>query len=257
MSAPAPQPSSPPAPLPGAWRRWLAPALLLVAIVLAWIPALHAPFTYDDRIEVVGNRTIRWLDSVGAIASYNTSRPLLILTYALNWRVGGLDPFGYHVVSLLIHAVNALLAWRLARRLLSPERAALVAAVWALHPMTTEAVTYVTGRSDALEATAWLVGLTAWLDYRRGEARARWVAVGAVVAGLLTKEVGVLLPVALLAVDRWLAPRGAARWRDHLPFWIAGAAAVAVRLLVYGWPAPEVPRSALAQLLSQAEVWIR
>ncbi len=241
-------------------RRRMGPLVLLAAIALAWLPALRAPFTYDDRIEVVGNRTIRWLDSVGAIAAYNTSRPLLILTYALNWRLGGLDPLGYHVLSLVIHGVNALLAWRLAARLLPPLHAALVATLWALHPMTTEAVTYVTGRSDALEATSWLITLAAWLDFRRAaDARAartqRALTVAAVVAALLTKEVGVLLPVALLAVDRWLVP--APRWRDHAFFWVAGAAAVAVRLGVYGWPAAEVPRSALAQLLSQAEVWTR
>lgn len=228
---------------------------LLVAVGVAWAPAMHAPFTYDDRIEVVGNRTIRWLDDVGAIAGYNTSRPLLIATYAFNWWLGGLDPFGYHVLSVGLHALNAVLAWRLARRLLSPTRAALVTGLWALHPLTTDAVTYITGRSDALEATWWLVALTAWIDFRRGVPRARGLAIAAVGAALLTKEVGVLLPVALLAVDRWLAP--APRWRDHLVFALAGAAAVALRLLMYGWPAPEVPRGAGAQLLSQAEVWGR
>ncbi|MDP2304865.1 MAG: tetratricopeptide repeat protein [Pseudomonadota bacterium] len=233
---------------------------LLAAIVVAWAPAMHAPFTYDDRIEVVGNRTIRWLDDVGAIASYNTSRPLLIVTYAFNWWLGGLEPFGYHVLSVGIHAINALLAWRLAGRLVTPGRAALVASLWALHPLTTDAVTYITGRSDALEATAWLVALTAWIDHRRGSPRARTVAVVAVGAALLTKEVGALLPVALLAIDRWIvAPkeRDARRWRDHLVFAGAGAAAVALRLWMYGWPKAEVPRDAVVQVLSQAEVWGR
>jgi Flp pilus assembly protein TadD len=230
-------------------------AALLVAIVVAWAPAMHAPFTYDDRIEVVGNRTIRWLDDVGAIASYNTSRPLLIVTYAFNWWLGGLDPFGYHVLSVAFHALNAVLAWRLAGRLVAPARAALVAGLWALHPMTTDAVTYVTGRSDALEATWWLVAVTAWIDHRRGAPRARLVALAAVAAALLTKEVGLLLPVALLAVDRWIAV--APRWRDHLVFAGAGAAAVVLRLWMYGWPAAEVPRAASVQLLSQAEVWGR
>ena len=236
-------------------RRALVAALLVLAIAAAWAVALHAPFTYDDRIEVVGNRTIRWLDAVGAIASYNTSRPLLIATYALNWRLGGLDPFGYHVLSAAIHALNALLAWRLASRLVSPERAALATTLWALHPMTTDAVTYVTGRSDALEATSWLVALTAWIDHRRGAPWGRTVAIGAVIAGLLTKEVGLLLPATLLAVD---AVSGRApRWRDHLVYGGAVALAFALRLTMYGWPAAEVPRGALAQLLSQAEVWSR
>ncbi|MDP2312305.1 MAG: tetratricopeptide repeat protein [Pseudomonadota bacterium] len=236
-------------------RRWLGAALLVVAIVVAWIPALHAPFTYDDRIEVVGNRTIRWLDDIGAIARYNTSRPLLIATYALNWRLGGLDPFGYHVLSVALHATNALLAWRLASRLVTPTRAALVASLWALHPLTTDAVTYITGRSDALEATAWLVAITAWIDHRHGVRHTRGVALAAVAAALLTKELGLLLPVALLAVDRWLVP--SPRWRDHLVLWAAGAAAAALRLGMYGWPDPELPRSAIAQVLCQAEVWSR
>jgi hypothetical protein len=253
---PAAAPEAPvPPPRPGAPRLPRAGlAALLGAITLAWAPALHAPFTYDDRLEVVGNRTIRWLGDLGAIAGYNTSRPLLIATYALNWWIGGLDPLGYHLLSVGIHALNAWLAWRLAARLVTPERAALVAATWALHPMVTEAVTYVTGRSDALEGTAWLVALAAWIDHRRGAPRARIVAILATVAALATKEVGVLLPVALLAVDRWLAPRP--RWRDHVLFSGAGVAAVALRVAMYGWPAPEVPRSALAQILGQAEVWV-
>jgi tetratricopeptide (TPR) repeat protein len=240
--------------------RALLAAALLLAIGLAWAPGLDAPFTYDDRIEVVGNPAIRWLDDLGTIAEYNTSRPILILTYAVNWHFSGLDPRGYHLMSVAIHMVNALLAWRLGARLLPGPRAAFVAALWALHPMTTEAVTYITGRSDALEATWWFVGLTAWIDHRRGVSGARWVALAAAAAALATKEVGLLLPLAFVAVDRWAVPPRTgerARWRDHAPVFAAGALAVLVRLTVYGWPQPEVPREALAQLLSQAEVWAR
>lgn len=236
-------------------RALAARLALVVAIALAWAPALRAPFTYDDRLEVVGNRTLRRLAELDAIAAYNTSRPVLIFTYALNWRLGELDPFGYHLLSLAIHAVNALLAWRLAARLLSPGRAAVVAAIWALHPMTTEAVTYVTGRSDALQATWWLLGVTAWLDHRRGKRGAAALTGVSVLLALLTKETGWLLPVALLAVDAWLAPTR--RWREHLPWFGLVAVAVAVRLGVYGWPAPEVPRPAVAHVLAQAEVWVR
>ncbi len=228
---------------------------LILAIFCAWLPALRAPFTYDDRIEVVGNRSIRLLGNVDAILTYNTSRPFLVATYALNWWLGGLDPLGYHLLSLAIHAINAWLAWRLAARLLSPDRALLASALWALHPMTTEAVTYVTGRSDALEATAWLVALTAWIDHRAGRPHMRAVAVAATVVAMGTKEVGLLLPVVLLSVDRWIAPRP--RWRDHLPFLAIGIAAVSLRLTMYGWPQPEVPRGSLTQLISQAEVWAR
>lgn len=234
--------------LPGPFRV----ALLLAAILLCWWPALHAPFTYDDRIEVVGNRTLRTISELGAIAAYNTSRPLLILTYAFDWRLNGLDPFGYHVTSLVIHAANALLAWRLARRIVPFP--ALVAALWTLHPMTTEGATYITGRSDALEATSWLIAITAWIDHRAGRPYQRWIAWGAVATALLTKETGILLPAVLVAVDRFLT---AGRLRDHLLPWILGFGAVAARVWTYGWPRPEVPRPLLDHASSQAEAWLR
>lgn len=229
-------------------------ATLTLLVALAWCRVLDAPFTYDDRIEVVGNRTIRFLSEPGAIVTYNVSRALLILSYALNWELGGLDPRGYHVVSIAIHAVNALLAWRFAARLVSAERAMIAAALWALHPMTTEAVTYITGRSDALQATSWLLVLTGWVDYRRGDRRALLVVIVFMFAALFTKEIALLLPVALWALDRALGIP--TRVRTWLPFVGVGAAAVALRVAVAGWPVPEVPRSALAQLLSQAEVWL-
>lgn len=241
------------------WTGRRAALLLVAAVVLAWIPALDAPFTYDDRIEVVGNRTLRFLGEVGAIAGYNTSRPLLIATYAVDWRLWGLEPTGYHVVSLAIHALNAVLALRLLRRFLPPERAALGAALWAVHPMCTEAVTYVAGRSDALCATFWLLALGSWIDACRGgpgRARATLATIAATVAALLTKETAVALPFALLAADAFVARPGKVRWRAYAPFVGLLAAAGALRLATYGWPAPEVARSALAHVAGQAEAWV-
>ncbi len=227
--------------------------LLAAAVVLAWSRVLGAPFTYDDRIEVVGNRTLRSLGEWSAIAGYHPNRPLLIGTYALNWAWGGLDPTGYHVVSLAIHVLNALLAWRLALRLLSPDRAFLAAALWALHPMTTEAVTYITGRSDGLSGTFWLLALVGWIDHRRGR-RGPALAWGAALAALLTKEMAVCLPLVFLATSRFLLD-DRPPWRAWAPPVVAVAVAAGVRVMAWGWPVAEVPRGAWAQLCSQAESW--
>lgn len=236
----------------GRLARWGPYLLLAGAVALGWAHSLDAPFTYDDKIEVVGNPTLRALDRVDAIASYNTSRPLLILTYALNWRLGGLDPFGYHLVSVLIHAVNAGLAWSVLRRLGDARVALAAALLWAVHPMTTESVTYVTGRSDALCATFWLAATRSWLDHLDGRA-GRAPTVAFAVAALLTKEVAVGLPVVLVGLAALRGrPTG---WRTWAPFVAAVALAAAVRVGVYGWPAPEVARSALTQVHAQAEAW--
>lgn len=226
---------------------------LFAAVLLAWAPALRAPFTYDDRIEVVGNRTLRALGEVGAIAAYNTSRPLLVATYALDWWIGGLEPLGYHLVSLAIHVVNVALVLALLGRWLAPSRALLGAALWALHPMTTEAVTYVAGRSDALCATFLLGATLAWVDHLRGR-RGPALAVACVGAGLLTKETAAVAPLLLWAVGALLEGRPA-RARALAPFVALLAAAAAVRLGVYGFPAGEVARAPLDQLTTQAVAW--
>lgn len=235
---------------------WRVPAALAAAVALLWAPTLAHPFVYDDKIEVVGNPTIRVLTEWSAVATYNYARPLLIATYALNWAWGGFSPVGYHVVSIAIHALNVVLAYRLVGRFLPVERAALAAAAWGLHPMVTEGVTYIAGRSDALCATWWLVALGAWVDHARGR-RGPGLAWAAVVAGLLTKEVAVLLPAALLAahllVLRRPLDRAAVRGLAA-PVVLVGVAGL-VRVLAYGVPRPEVERALLDHVGSQAVAW--
>ncbi len=232
----------------------LAPVAML-AVALTWAAGLHAPFQYDDKVEVVGNPTIRVFTELGAIARYNVSRPLLIATYAVNWAVGGLDPVGYHAVSLAIHVLNVGLAgWLLqrilARTALASERAAWVAwaaaACWGLHPMAVQGVTYVTGRSDALCATWWLAASIAWLA-----GRDRWTLV-LVACALLTKEVAVLLPAWL-----WiLRPPAPGSRRAAVGMALLVAAGGVLRVGVMGWPRPESARGALDQVASQGDAWL-
>ena len=230
-------------------RGLLTLAIVAVAIVAAWLPAMGAPWVYDDKIEVVGNRSIRLLEELGAIATYNTSRPLLIATYALNWRLGGFDPLGYHVVSVAIHVLNVLLVARLCRHFTDPTRALLAATLWGLHPMCIEAVTYISGRSDALCATGWLLAMIAWAEDRRALA---WIATG---AALLTKETALAIPIALWGVDRALGRPTALRAMAPAAGLIGAASAL--RLAMYGWPAGEVPRDAWVQAATETEGWTR
>ena len=149
--------------LPPAERRvrWAVAVVVLLSALL-YLPALEGPFVYDDRIEVVGNPTLRDLRAPGAILGYNPSRTLVILGFALDWALWGLDPRGYHLTNLLLHALDTWLAWRLARRVLPDARALLATALWALHPMAAESVAYVTGRSDAMCAhNSWPAALAA------------------------------------------------------------------------------------------------
>lgn len=238
----------------------LAPLLLVLAVAAAWANSLAAPFTYDDRIEVL-HPALRDLGAPETILSYNPGRFLVLTSYAVNWALGGFDPLGYHLLSVGLHALNAVLVWRCFGRLLAPGRAAAGAALWALHPMCTESVTYVAGRSDAMAATTALVALTAWIDDSRSPSpRARAVAVIAVLAGMVTKETAFATPLLLLAADLFLV--AGSRWRlvrvgRYAPLAVLLVAAGTGRLLMAGWPVPEVPRSLFAHVASQGEVWLR
>ena len=182
-----------------------ASLVLAAAVILAYANALTGPFQFDDYNVIVHNPAVHslpaWLDSMPGI------RPLLKLTYTLNW-VADPRPIGFHAVNVLVHAVNAILVYRLLRLLReehpAPDWAPLAGALlFALHPVQTEAVTYVSGRSVSLMATFYLGSLLAWLHMDRGEAGSKWrlLSAGLFGAALLVKESAVTLPFALLLLD--------------------------------------------------------
>jgi len=247
---------------------WLA---IVAVIAIAFFNGLHAPFVYDDKIEVVGNQTIRDLGQLVAVLEYNVSRMLLILSYAWNYRSFGLDPFGYHVTSVVIHALGVWSALNLAHRLgvlaghRRPVWAALAAgSIWAVHPMVTEGVTYITGRSESLCALFVFSTLSLWAGALLAEKETGGVSIGlrlsAIVLGFLsmgTKEVALMIPFALIWME-WLLGSGRPKWRWYIPFLGAIILGVAGRVLYAEHLLPsEVDRPFLVQVSTQAEVWLR
>jgi tetratricopeptide (TPR) repeat protein len=249
--------------------RWLGFGLLALLVGLAWANGLSGAFTYDDKVEVVGNRTIRTLEHWDAVLAYNASRPLVILSWALDWRLWGLDPTGYHVVNVLIHLLNAGLAFLLGEEicrrleLRQPLLPALIAAaLWAVHPMTTEAVTYITGRSESLCATFYLAAVLCWMRWRRGEDSFQLLlALGAFLLAAATKEVAATIPATLLLLELLLPgarPMGRRGWLGLAPFWLLLVGGAVARKLVYGVFTTDLwLRPPGVQLATEAEVVLR
>jgi protein O-mannosyl-transferase len=227
-------------------------ALTADLAVLVYLNALQNPFVYDDLVGVVRNAALVEGGSLAALLRQNVFRPVVSLSFALDHGLWGLSPRGFHVTSVLLHAVNAALVFVLARhavadwRARTPDRArdgdvvALVAgAVFAVHPMMSEAVGYVSGRGDVLAATFALLAL---LVLRRGLLEPAWGLPGAVLAlaGVATKEVAVVVPVVLLAWDRLLLDPDAAAQRRrllgwHLPVLAAAGALGVARAASFFW----------------------
>jgi len=227
-----------PAPHRAGWG-WYA-AIGAAAAVVAFIvygPSLHGPFLFDDSFlpfALTGNDPLRnWISGF---------RPLLMLTYWFNVRLSGDDTFSYHVLNVLLHCAASGVMFLVVRRLLEWSglekarvnlMAGFAAAIFLLHPVQTESVAYLAGRSEALSVLLFLSAYAIFL-YRRNAA-ASWGNVAAVLAvfaaALLAKEHTVVLPALLLLTDFWWNPgfsfEGIRRnWRLYLPMAVGAVGGV-------------------------------
>jgi tetratricopeptide (TPR) repeat protein len=225
------------------WR----PALLVAVGLAVYANSLRGPFIFDDSHVIVDNALLRHpLQSWQAISL--GVRPVVAWTLAANYALGGLDVRGYHLVNVLIHVLAGVVLYGLVRRTLllpqyrarygeaAPGLALAAALLWLVHPLQTEAVTYVTQRAECLMGLCYL--LTLYLTLRGATAdrgRAAWyaAAVLACLLGMGSKEVMVTAPLAVLLYDRaFLSPSWAEVFRRRWPLY-AGLAAT--------WPLLTVP----------------
>lgn len=140
-------------------------------------------------------------------------RPLPTWLTAVNYRLGGLDPFGYHAVNVLLHLANALLLFGLIRRTGAAALFAFSAALlWMVHPLATEAVNYVVQRTELMMAAALLATLYAAVRFAE-KPRSPWgrLSVAACALGMASKEVMGVAPVLVLLYDRVFLSDS---WRD-------------------------------------------
>lgn len=217
MSADPVRPASLPVP------RWVestpaAVGLIALATLAAYANSFAVPFLFDDVASIVENPTLRSLwplsgpltpPAEGGLTV--SGRPLLNLSFAVNYAVSGLEVWSYHLVNLLIHGAAAVILYLLVRLTLAsqrPERAALVAVgaalLWVVHPLQTESVTYVVQRAESLMGLGVLGALYAFARGLHSSRPGRWWIAATLVSWLAvaTKEVAVLIPVLALAYDR-------------------------------------------------------
>jgi tetratricopeptide (TPR) repeat protein len=236
---PKPQVKRTDTPQAGRWPFLAAAAAAFVVAVWAYGPALHGEFLFDDNglsftLPGATAPLSTWIHGV---------RPVLQFSYWLNSQLSGDDPFSYHVVNLLLHCMTSGLIFLIVRRLLAwsgVEKArqsllaGLAALLFLLHPVQTEAVAYLAGRSDGLSTLFAAAALTIFL-YRK-ETSATWIVVVEVLAffglALLSKEQTVALPALLLLTDFWWNPGFSLRgifgnWRLYVVMALGAAGGVA------------------------------
>lgn len=199
-------------------------ALVAAAALAAYLPSFGGAFQFDDYNVIVNYPTVHsWallFERAGAGV-----RALLKASYTLNWTLGGGSTFGFHLVNVALHALNAALLFFIGRRIfpLHPNASLVAALLFALHPAQTEAVTYISGRSVSLMGSFYLGSLLLYLRNSR-------LSVIPFILALGVKETAVTLPAALLLIE--LVRPGRASWRLQLPHWLVLAAGGLVILLV-------------------------
>ena len=204
--------------------------LLLVAALVAYLPALRGTFLWDDAGHVTNPALQSWSGlfriwfEPGATQQYY---PLLHSAFWLEHRIWGDAPLGYHLINVLWHAASACLFVTLLRRLAVPG-ALLAGFVFVLHPVAVESVAWVSEQKNTLSLVFYLAAALAWLRFET-DRRPRRYAVATLwfVAALLTKSVTATLPAALLVIAWWR--RGRLSWRADvrplLPWFVLGVAA--------------------------------
>src|ERR1035438_8682098 len=233
---------------------WLAAAVIVLGILAAFHNSFRGAWVFDDFPSIRDNPTLRHLWPPGPALSPPpggttvSGRPILNLSFAINYALGGADVRGYHALNLAIHVFAALTLFGVIRRTLGrtalPGRALLiafaVALLWGVHPLQTESVTYIVQRAESLMGLFYLLTIYAFIrgaeaQDRPGQLAARgWFAI-AVVACLLgagTKEVIVSAPLICLLYDRtFLAGTFREAWHRRRTVYLG----LASSWLLLGW----------------------
>lgn len=231
----------------------LAPLLIVAAVAAVYANALHGPLLMDDASTVARNVSIRELWPISRFFTHDVpgslrGRPLVSLSFAINLAVGDTDLLGYRLVNILLHAMTGLMVFAVLRRTLpallvtltpreetvaasesTPQGDAMAlvcALLWAVHPLNTEVVNYLTQRTESMMAFWFMTALYFAIRGAGRPGERRWVVAAAMSTWLavMSKEVALLLPLVVAGWDRvYVFPSFRAAWQARWRLYLAMA----------------------------------
>ncbi len=223
------------------WWQWLGLGAVLCVVVLAgYWPALRGGFIWDDKVLLTESPLVHAAD--GLYRFWLTTQapdywPLTSTTFWVEWRLWGMDPLGYHLTNLALHAAEALLVWVILERL-GVWGAYLAGLLFAAHPVNVESVAWIAQRKNLVAMLFFLLAILFWLESERGEGANRgsargwyWASVVMFVLAMLGKGSVAPLPAVLLLLVWW--QRGRLGVRDLVrvvPFGVVSVVLVVVNV---------------------------
>jgi tetratricopeptide (TPR) repeat protein len=192
-----------------------------VICLLAYANTFKVPFQFDDKESIVENHTIKNLGALIKPSAVKNIRYIGVLTFALNYKVNGLDVTGYHIVNLFIHIINALIVyWLIVLTFSTPflEKSELkdssnllalfTALLFACHPVQTQAVTYIVQRFASLATMFYLFSLVMYVKARLGQTTFSTstltfysLSLVSTILAMKTKEIAFTLPVVIAVYE--------------------------------------------------------
>jgi tetratricopeptide (TPR) repeat protein len=178
--------------------------------VICYLPALHGEFTnWDDNQYVTENNTIKqWSgDNIRKLFSEEVAgnfHPLTMLSFAINYQLGGEDPFSYHLINLILHILNSILVFYFIYLICNRKLfiAAATALLFAIHPMHVESVAWISERKDVLYAFFFLLSSICYYKFLiKSENRFYFLAIFLFILSLLSKPAAVILPLVLILLQ--------------------------------------------------------
>ncbi|MEW6556795.1 MAG: tetratricopeptide repeat protein [Elusimicrobiota bacterium] len=223
----------------GIEKNWFLLCGIIIVTVIIYFPSLKVPFIFDDIAKIVENPDIRQLSNLKTklfepytdknryINKNDPSRPVVSLTFTLNYYFGKLNTFGYHLFNLTVHIFNIILIFILTKKIISFFPSTLlpstflplfVAFFFAVHPANTHSVTYIFSRSVLLSTLFFLLAVLLFLKYEKSHI-SYLLSLICFILSVFSRSDAVVLPVILLVFDYIFLSRPL-RIGYHLPFWI-------------------------------------
>ncbi len=190
------------------WNRPYWPGLLIIVLLtfLAYSPALNGDFLWDDDLHITKKKTVIGEESFKRIWTTSDAvyYPLVLTTFWVEWRLWNGQPMGFHIVNVLLHAINAVLLCFLFQQL-GIKWAWLGGAIFALHPVHVESVAWITELKNVQSGFFYLLTLLFYLRFLDNRKK-QWYSATLIMflAALLSKPSTVMLPVILLIIHWWL-----------------------------------------------------
>jgi protein O-mannosyl-transferase len=231
------------------WKRYgtfVICVILVVSTLTVYHRVLNYGFVnYDDSDYVVKNKQVRsGLSCEGIVWAFTTGEagnwhPLTWLSLMLDSQLFGNNIGGFHITSVLLHTINALLLFLVFKKMTGAMwRSAFVAAVFALHPLHVESVAWISERKDVLSGLFWILTIWSYLHYVR-KGGVQWYVLTLIIfaLGLMSKPMVVTLPLVLLLLDYWPLGRFEVSWNrriilEKVPFFILSAVSSVVTFFV-------------------------